>query len=208
MALACMVVGLIATNYDAEAFANPIKLLDMPEVDESLLRWFMLLDMVGYYLLLIPVMFFIHRSLEQTTAWASVFTSLGVGYVLIGAIGAATLAVTWPALLQRYETASVAMQEVYRGDFQLMTEFVVKGLWNYLEVLAGGVWWLGVGFFAIRNRTLNVVTIVLGAACIVDSVGEIFEMPIVAEIGLNIYLLLGIIWPIWIGLLLLKRKLD
>ena len=134
LALSCMVVGLIATDYDAEAFANPIKLLGMPGVNANHLRWFMLLDMAGYYLLLIPVLFLIHRTLDQTTAWASVFTALGLGYILIGAIGAATLAVTWPALIERHAAASAIMQEVYKGDFQLMTEFVVKGLWNYLEV--------------------------------------------------------------------------
>lgn len=207
LALACMVVGLIATNYDSEAFTNPIKLLGMPDVNANHLRWFMLLDMAGYYLLLIPVLFLIHRKLEQTTAWASVFTSLGFGYIMIGAIGAATLAVTWPALIERHAAASPVMQEVYKGDFQLMTEFVVKGLWNYLEVLAGGVWWIGIGVFMIRDRAVMILTIILGSSCIIDSIGEIFQLPLLAEIGLNIYLLLGIVWPIWIGILVMKNKL-
>lgn len=208
LAMACMIVGLIATNYDAEAFSNPIKLLDMPGINPNLLRWFMLLDMAGYYLLLIPILFFIHRALEQTTAWASVLTSLGFAYILIGAIGAATLAVTWPELIERHALASQAMQEVYKGDFQLMTEFVVKGLWNYLEVLAGGVWWIGAGVFMIHSRALKIVTIVLGASCIIDSLGEIFQLPIVAEVGLNIYLLLGIVWSIWIGITIMKNKIQ
>lgn len=207
LALACMVVGLIATNYDSEAFANPTKLMEMPEVSTGLLRWFMLLDMFGYYLLLIPVLFFLHRTLEQTTSWASVFTSLGMGYILTGAMGAAILAVTWPELIERYEVASSMMQEVYKGDFQLMTEIVYKGLWNYLEVLAGGIWWIGIGYFMIHHRALKIITIILGASCLIDGLGEIFQLPILAEIGLNVYLLLGIIWPIWIGILLTKNKL-
>jgi hypothetical protein len=206
LALACMVVGLIATQFDAEAFANPVTILGMKDVSANQMRLFMLLDMAGYYLLLLPVLFLFHRMMEQKTAWASMFTSLGFGYILIGAIGAAALAVLWPGLIERYAVAPLHMQEVYRADFQLVTEFVAKGMWNYLEVLLGGIWWIGVGVFAIRERILKIVTIVLGVSCLLDGIGEAFQLTIVAEIGLNIYLLLGIVWPIWVGLLLIRNK--
>jgi hypothetical protein len=206
LALACMVVGLIATQFDAEAFANPVSILGMKDVSANQMRLFMLLDMAGYYLLLLPVLFLFHRMMEQKTAWASMFTSLGFGYVLIGAMGAAALAVLWPNLIERHAAAPLNLKEIYRADFQLMTEFVAKGMWNYLEVLLGGVWWIGVGVFTIRQRALKVVTIVLGISCLLDGVGEVFQMPILAEVGLNIYLLLGIIWPIWLGVLLIRNK--
>lgn len=207
LALACLLIGLIATQYDAEAFANPLKLLDMPGVNVSQLRWFMLLDLFGYYLLLLPVVFFAHTKLMSKTPWAPLVTSLGYGYVIIGAIGAAVLAVIWPSIIERYGVATTAMQEVYKSEFIFSTDFVVKGLWNYLEVLLGGVWWLGVGYFIIDNRGLRIMTFVLGAACLVDGLGELFQFPLMAEIGLNIYLILGIAWPVWMGIAILKNKL-
>jgi hypothetical protein len=206
LALACMVVGLIATQFDAEAFANPVSILNMKNISPDQIRWFMLLDMTGYYLLLIPVLFLLHRQMEQKTAWASVFTASGFGYIIIGAIGAAALAVLWPGLIVRHASASSHMQEIYRADFQLVTEFVAKGMWNYLEVLLGGAWWIGVGVFTIRQLILKVLTIALGISCLLDGMGEAFQLPIVAEVGLNIYLLLGIIWPICIGVLLTRNK--
>ncbi|HSB93458.1 MAG TPA: hypothetical protein VLC28_10085 [Flavitalea sp.] len=206
LALACMVVGLIATQFDAEAFANPVSILNMKDISPDQIRWFMLLDMMGYYLLLIPVLFLFHRLMEQKTAWGSMFTSLGFGYILIGAIGAAALAVLWPGLIVRHAAAPLHMREVYRADFQLVTEFVAKGMWNYLEVLLGGIWWIGVGVFTIRGRILKTVTIILGIACLLDGIGEALQVSIVAEIGLNIYLLLGIIWSVWVGVLLIRNK--
>ena len=206
LALGCLVTGLVATQFDQEAFANPAKLLDMPGVDGSQLRWFMLLDLFGYYLLLLPAIFFVHSKLKSKTALAPLFTSLGFGYVLIGAIGAAALAVIWPTLLEKYALATTAMREVYRADFLFSTDFVVKGLWNYLEVLLGGVWWLGVGYFLIHQRGLKIMTLVLGIACLVDGFGELFQVPFMAEIGLNIYLILAIVWPVWIGISILKNK--
>jgi hypothetical protein len=204
--LACMIVGLFAVQFDFEAFSNPVKVLTMPGVNANLMRWFMLLDMFGYYLLLLPIIFLIHRELEQTTAWAAVITASGFGYVLIGSIGAAALAVTWPSLMIRYEQASSAMKEVYTADFLMVTEFVAKGMWNYLEVFLAGVWWLGSALF-IKSRSLKVTTIVLGASCMLDGVGELLQLPILAELGLNVYLLLAIVWPIWVGIALWKGKL-
>lgn len=206
LALACLVLGLMATQFDAEAFANPGKLLEMPNVNLHQLRWFMLSDMVGYYLLLLPVIFYAHSKLKYKTAWASFFTSLGFGYVLIGSIGAAVLAVLWPSLIEKHSIASATMQPIYEAEFMVTADFVVKGLWNYLEVLLGGIWWLGIGFFITGNRSLKITTLVLGAACIVDSLGELFQVPLMAEIGLNIYLVLGIVWPIWVGISILKNK--
>ena len=112
LALACLLVGLVATQYDAEAFANPVKLLNMQGVNTTHLRWFMLLDLFGYYLLLLPLIFFVHQKMKGKRAWASLFTSLGFGYVFIGAIGAAVLAVLWPTLLERYGMATPAMQDI------------------------------------------------------------------------------------------------
>ena len=147
LALGCLIVGLEATHYDAEAFADPLKLLDMPGISPDLIRWFMLLDMFGYYLLLLPVVFYVHRQLALKTPWSPLFTSLGFGYVITGAIGAAVLAVVWPSILEKHSIASGALKEIYKADFLLATDFVVKAMWNYLEVLMGGVWWIAVGFF-------------------------------------------------------------
>jgi len=206
LALGCLLTGLVATQFDQEAFANPAKLLDMPGVGASQLRGFMVLDLFGYYLLLLPAIFFVHSKLKSKTALAPMFTSLGFGYVLIGAIGAAALAVIWPTLLEKYDLATTAMRDVYRADFLFSTDLVVKGLWNYLEVLLGGVWWLGVGYFVIHQRALKIVTLVLGTSCLVDGFGELFQFPLMAEIGLNMYMLLGIVWPVWIGVVILKDK--
>jgi hypothetical protein len=206
LALACLVLGLMATQYDSEAFANPAKLLDMANVNTQQIRWFMITDMLGYYLLLLPAIFYAHRKLEEKTAFASLFTSLGFAYVLIGAIGASALAVLWPSLIEKHSVASSAMQEIYKADFLFATHFVYKGIWNYLEVLLCGTWWLGVGFFIVSSRALKITSVVLGMSCIVDGIGELLQLPLMAEIGLNVYLVLAIVWPVWIGIAMLRNK--
>jgi hypothetical protein len=206
LALACMVVGVFATNFDFEAFGNPLRLLNNSTIDPVLLRWFMLLDLFGYYLLLLPLVFYIHSKLVHKTPFALLLTNLGYGYVLVGAIGAATLSVIWPAIFEQHLTADEAARSFYRADFSLATDFVVKGLWNHLEVLLGGIWWIGTGRYAIENKALKITSIILGFSCLLDGFGEVLGITILAETGLNIYLILGIVWPIWLGVTIIKRK--
>jgi hypothetical protein len=206
LALACMVIGLYATQFDSEAFSNPLSLLDKSNVDPLLLRWFMLFDLFGYYLLLLPFVFYAHHTLKSKTPWADFFSNMGFAYVLIGAIGAAALAVIWPSIVEQYPTANETTREILRGNFSLATDFVVKGLWNYLEVLLGGIWWIGIGVFLFESPSLKVTSVILGCACIMDSVGELFAIPMLAEIGLNVYLVLGIVWPIWLGAKMVRTE--
>lgn len=207
LALGCMVIGLFATQFDFEAFSNPVILLDKVGIDPLLLRWFMILDLFGYYLLLLPFIYYAHHTLKTKTPWAGFITNMGFAYVLIGAIGAATLAVIWPSIMEQYQSATDTLREILRANFSLATDFVVKGLWNYLEVLLGGIWWIGLGVFLFEERSLKIVTILLGGACIVDSAGELLVVPVLAEIGLNVYLILGIVWPIWVGIKMVRSRI-
>jgi hypothetical protein len=206
LALGCNLVGMIATHFDPEAFSNPVKLLSLPDVDPFLIRLFMILDLFGYYLLLLPFIFFAHKTMADKTPWSAFLSSMGYAYVFIGAIGAASLAVIWPNLINQFHSASGVSQEIIRADFSLATDFVVKGLWNHLEVLLGGVWWIGLGIFFFEGRSLKIMSILLGGSCIIDGFGELLVIPALAEIGLNLYLVLGIIWPIWAGIAMVKDK--
>jgi hypothetical protein len=199
LAFGSMIVGLVATNYDFETFSNPAQLLDMPTATPLLMKWFMLLDMFGYYLLLLPIIFYAHRKLEVETPWAALITASGFAYVLIGATGAAALATAWPSAMAGYQSAGANEKDVYKAAFLLSNDLVVKGMWNTLEVWLAGIWWLGLGVVTTKARALKVTTIVLGTGCIIDGLGEATGLPALSEVGLNVYLLLAIVWAVWIG---------
>jgi hypothetical protein len=206
IALGSMMIGLLAADFNFEAFSNPIVLLDMTGNAPLLIKWFMLLDMFGYYLLLLPVIWFLHGQLSTKTSWAMLITSAGFAYVVIGAIGAAALAVAWPSFMTHYQDAAPANKEAYRAAFLLSNDMVVKGMWNTLEVWLAGVWWLGVGVHVIKSRALKVTTIILGVGCVMDGLGEAIGSPAIAELGLNIYLLLAIIWAVWMGIWIMRNR--
>ncbi len=207
LALGSMVLGSFAVEFNFDAFSDPTLLLNYSSHYEAG-KWSMLLDMLGYYLLLLPVIFYLHEQLRQKTPWANVFTFGGLAYVLVGAIGAAILASVWPQQMQRYLTADAVRQAALQSDLENVSWIVYGGMWNILEVLLCGVWWVGVGF-ALKNdfRALGLTTILLGAATLLDGAGNMLGLKAVAEAGLNLYLVLAIVWAAWVGWLIYRGRM-
>ena len=207
LAFGSMLVGTFAVEFEFDTFSDPSALLRFSH-NHELIKWSVLLDMFGYYLLLLPSIFYLHEYLKQKTPWANTFTFCGLAYVLIGAIGAGILSAVWPQQMQQYLTANAEQQAALQTATKNITTIVYGGMWNILEVFVCGVWWVGVGV-ALRTeyKSLGNVSIVLGLACLLDSIGNIMEVKMLSEIGLNIYLILAIVWAIWMGILIYKGKI-
>ena len=168
----------------------------------------MLLDVFGYYLLLGPLAIYLHYSSEGASEpWISLFTVCGLAYVLIGAIGATVLAAVLPPLMEAYESAAGAGREATGIVMVTFANAVYQGLWNPLEMILGGVWWLGNGaLMRRRQRAAGTLTLMVGAAAWLDAVGAIFELEIVFLVGLGAVLLLIPLWALWMGVDLLRRQ--
>jgi hypothetical protein len=206
IALISYVLVAVAVNYNFDVFADPTLILTLPEVNLLALKWSMITDVLGYYLLLLPVIFFLQNWMKDKTQWAKTLTFCGTSYVLVGSIGAAILGVAWPLLIKEFQaTSTPETRENIQLSFQLISELVYGGLWNLLGMLVGGIWWLGIGIFLQRNyKALGWATILLGFCSLLDSVGGMLELKALSNIGLNIYLLLAPICAIWLGIVIRK----
>jgi hypothetical protein len=206
LALLCIIVGALAVEFNFDSFSNPVLTLQYSK-NHQLAKWFLLLDLFGYYLLLLPVIFFIHQQYKYRSPWMPLFTFSGAAYVLVGSIGAAMLAEVWPGLMQDYLNATAQNQETIALQFQVSTIAVTKGLWNILEVLFAAAWWIGVGSLLYRDKKITgMLSIATGAATFLDAIANMAGLHLLAELGLNIYLLLGIIWPLVIGVTIIKQS--
>ena len=209
--LAVASTGLLgaAVNFSPQAFLNPAAGLSLvaPGADH-LLRWGLLCDILGYYLLQAPLALYLHRWLgPKSPHLFPLYTLAGLAYLLIGAIGAATLAAVLPPLLQSAGQASGAQQETLTMALQIVASGVVVGLWNTLGVILAGVWWLGVGRHLRPERpALGAATIVLGSAALLDAAGVWLGIPLLAALGLNVMLLLVPIWALWLGVDILRQR--
>lgn len=127
--------------------------------------------------------------------------------MLIGAIGAATLAAIGPPLIEGYGQASGQQRQILESVFSAFNNAVYVGLWNLLESSLGGIWWLGIGFFLRREQpALGIVTIVLGIFALLDALGRILNIQIIYTVGLSGMLPLIPIWTSWFGIDLMRNR--
>lgn len=208
LAFGCTAVALVAVRFNFAAFDDPVGQIGAGAGSAQLLYWSMILDMFGYYLLLIPSALFLWDWMRRRSSFgATLYTLCGLAYVLVGAIGAAILAATWPSMIERYAVATGAERAGILNAFTFVTNMVYGGLWNTLEVFLAGAWWLGMGLLLRRERrAFGIATIVLGAACLVDSAGNLLGLPALAAPGLNVYLVLAPIWACWLGVLVARGR--
>jgi hypothetical protein len=211
VALASIFVGLPAVNYDFGALSHPLTLIERGGAGvANALRWGAILDMFGYYLLIAPLALFLDAWLRvRHGLWARLFAGGLLAYVLVGAAGAAVLAAVTPRLFGLYASASAEQRPAIGALYVTVNDAVSAGLWNLLEEVVVGVGWLGLGVLLRRERpVVGIVTIVLGAACLLDGTGVIFGWEGLATAALGLYVLLAPLWALVLGVALLRRPVP
>ena len=210
LALGSIVLSGIPVNFSPDVPTNPALWLSVGADGANLSRWGMILDMIGYYLPLLPVALFLWRWLRSRNPdWVLFYTSCGLGYILIGAIGAAILAAVHPPLINAYAQASVEQRAVLETVFSAVWNMVYGGMWNLLEVLLAGIWFLGIGLLLRSERRLfSIFSIILAISALLDSLGMILSVEALALLGVAIYVLLAPIWTLWIGIDLLRKPVQ
>jgi len=209
-AVASDVLQGIPVNFHSDFPINPSMFLSVGTGGASLLRWGLLLDMLGYYLPLLPLAIFIQQWLKaKNPIWIRFYTTCGLGYILIGATGAVALAVVQPPLINDYAHASTEQRAVLETVFGAIWNIVYGGMWNILGELLVGIWFLGIGLLLRTElRGPGIVGMLIGSAALLDSLGMMLGIEGLALLGLSIYLVLAPIWALWFGIDLLRKPIQ
>ena len=210
IALACFIAMLIAVNFNSDVLSDPLLILSTAGINVTAARWSMILDMFGYYLLLLPVIYLLNDWMKERSSWNKMVTFCGIAYVLIGSIGASVLAVIWPKIIAGFSLANVAEQQILKANFSLINDMVYSGMWNLLEMTFAATWWISIGFQFLKNKFkfIGWLSIITGIFCVGDATSGVFLIGWLHELSLNAYLLFSIIWAIAIGIFMMKRPLK
>lgn len=206
LALANVFLVMFTAEFNFELLSNPVGFIAVGAGRAELVRWSWLLDLFGYYLLLTPAALYLWHWLKpKSPNLMRMYTIFGLAYILIGATAATILASVWPPLIRAYAQASGGQQEMLTVVFQATADLVYEGLFNVLEIIPGGFWWLGIGLI-LRNeqRSLGIATIILGIAALVDGVGTLLRVEALAMPGLLVYLYLAPFWALWLGIVIAR----
>jgi len=203
-----MVFG--AFNWDFDVAFDPAKAIAyLPDPSQTLrLGW--LLDLLGFYLLLLPAAIFLEQYLSKKAPLHSrLFSICGLGYLLFGALGAAMMAGTCEPVFAAHQSGDVVQKAAAAAVFANTFHEVFDGIWNQFSMLLAAVWLLGTGWLMRPElRWLSWMTSLIGIASLLDFLGMVAGSEAVSGIGLNIYLWLGPIWALWLGIAICRGKME
>jgi protein-S-isoprenylcysteine O-methyltransferase Ste14 len=197
-----------AINFRFEAFSVLSLILKMDDIHVPMLRWSMITDIFGYYLLLLPLLFFIHAKIKDRSSWSQIYTYCGGGYILMGSTGAAILSVVWPWCIMQYQITDTQGQQIMEYVFGAVSHLVSGGMWNQLDALLMSLWLIGLSSTFRSSDSLTAgFTFFTGLCSLGDFLGGMLQISTLAYTGLNLYLVLAPIWAIYIGIKVRKNQL-
>ena len=127
-----------------------------------MIHWGSLIDMLGY-LSMAPVVIYL-RDRYASARYIDLFAAAGLAVVILGSIGAASMAAAAPPLINDYVTANAVQKQALLPAFATLYRAVVLGLWQTLEAFPLTVWLLGTAYAARREgqRPVFCILLVLG----------------------------------------------
>lgn len=199
-------LGPIAFHWDFDAMFDPLRAIAHPKVDASLVRWGWVLDILGYYWLLLPASVLLTDLASRSRPLhAQLAARAGYGYMITGSIGAAILAGTTD-LFHAYAHGDEATRAAAATTYSALFGLVYTGLWNILCMSLLAVWlWLGGNALRASHKSLGVFAMALGMCAALDVLGLLSGMEAVSMLGLFAYLFLFPVWSAWLGAWLLRK---
>jgi hypothetical protein len=209
LAWASLVVGLGAADFDFERLSDAQLLLSLGPDAAQPIRLSFLLSMLGSYLLLVPLALWLSDWLGATSPkleppMARMLTLAGLGYLALGAVGAAILGATSALLLDAYGQQPEQQPAVLLA-FKTARAIAEDGLQGVLQNILGAVWLLGLWRPLQRlSRGLGWLTLLLGALLALTALGGLLDVEAIGLAGLTGTILLFPLWSIWAGLRALR----
>jgi hypothetical protein len=168
-----VVIGIVAMptymaafgwDLDAAVFVHPESVLGRGPDTAALWRWGFFGDMLFSYLLLLPLALFLHRRLRERRPWLADLGLTGaLAYIFIGGAAAAILAHAGGSLIEAYDRAAPADRPAILASFHLLRDAFVFGVWQTLDALTAGTWFLSVGWLVLVERpVVGRLLVVLG----------------------------------------------
>ncbi|NIN66285.1 MAG: DUF4386 family protein [Anaerolineae bacterium] len=200
---------MAALNFNFEALGNPLLAVQEMAGQGTRLKWEFLADELGYYLLLVPLALVLWNWLKpKSPNFVTLFTLAGLGYLILGGLGAAIFGTALAATTDAYAQATGTEQQIQTELYLVLTSVVQGGIWDRLGSLLAALWWIGIGsLIRSQRRGLGWATVILGASTLLSWLGSIVEVEALQLPGTMVYLLLAPAWAAYLGVDLIRRPI-
>lgn len=205
LALAADVIVILAVDFNFELMADQAGLIALGTRAAELFRWGETLGLLGYCLLLVPVVLYLWFWLRpRSPNLVTMYTVFGLAFVFIGAVGASLRAGVLPEMMSAYAQADNVQGQILEAVFQSAID-VIFGAIGPLESLLFGLWLLGVGLVLRKERrNLGILAVILGIAFLGTAVGEILRVEPLSMLELAYFI--SPIWVFWLGIVIWRQS--
>jgi hypothetical protein len=199
---------LAAFQFRLDWFREPTQVLGAGATSAELLRWASVLDLIGYYLATAVLAYVLWQWLRpRNRLIADLSAVAAVSYMLAGGIGAAVLAMVGPMLMHTYTQAVTEDRAVIAAQFAVLLELVWRAIWQLLDGILLGAWWLGIGLLIRADLPgLSRLSLALAGVAVVGVTTNVIGLRLVRDVVLGIAFALWTAWLIWLMVLLLRSK--
>lgn len=198
---------LRAVSFDFTILATPNELIAIGKSEALVFKWTMLLDVIGQYFLLFPLVLFLWYWLRgKANRTVTLVTIGGVFYIFIGALGVSINAAVFPELMMQYADAGPEKRPMLKTVFTTFATATMVGMWGIFVRLVGGLYWVGIGI-PLRDERMYVgyFTVGLGLVTLVSAIGNGLQIAPLIGVGTLGYLLGFPIWSLWLGVILYRN---
>ena len=206
-------LGALSTLLFAAAFQfrldwlfDPAQVVASGPVSAVLFRWAALTDLFSYYLPTAVVAIALWVALRgRSLLVASAATVAALGYALAGGAGAAVLATAGASLIERYAAGGPAQAGVAEA-FRVLVDVVFRGIWQMLDAVLAGAWWLGIGWLLRADHPeLARLTLTLGGLFVGSAGLNVLGLGLVRDVTLGGLFILWAAWSAWLAVLVWRR---
>ena len=214
VAVTTALVGLLssvlwdAVRYeDGRFIAHSADLVTIGAGKARLFQVAMAADMVGSYLLFLPLVIYLWRRFRVGNEFAvDIISTAGVAYVIVGAAGAAVLASAGPPLIRAYASAQGVDTAPIITTFSTLSDAVL-GVWQLLAGLLLATWWLGIGFLARDQwRWFARLSVGFGALTLVAVIAGMSTVDHDSSAPTTLVFLPLVLWPAAFALVLSRSS--
>ena len=192
-----------AFHFRVDWFLEPALAVAGGSVTADLLYWGAITDLFSYYLPLAPLALAFWVGLHgRPSIVFDAAVLAGFGFVIVGSIGAITVASAAPDLVRAYADGGTSQVAAALAFTMLVN--IVYGFWQFLDPIFLGVFFLGIGWLMTPlHRRFGRLGEALGAAALVGAAVTILGLDPLRFALLGVVFVLWFVWAAWLGVLLL-----
>ena len=91
------------------------------------------------------------------------------------------------------------------AEFATLTEVIMRSIWQFLDGILIGAWWLGIGLLLRPDRPrLSRLTLVLAAVAVVGAFVNLVGLSLVRDVLLGVLFIMWTAW--WVSILVVFAR--